>query len=133
MAMTARKKIVTVSCGVIVILLAVAVFAIQKSSREHGWWHECRDNCWLIDDAKKLCAEQRHLAIGTVVNWEDIQPYFTNSQYWGIQHPSPTGKPQCPGGGTYDLGKIGSRSMCSVPYHQWPNCKSKDSGSEWRD
>jgi hypothetical protein len=131
--MSRRKKIILTCCGVLVVVIATAAYALQRSSREHGWWHECRDNCQLIDDAKRLCAEQRHLATGTAVTWQDIQPYFTNSQYWAGQHVSPTGIPECPAGGAYTLGKIGSWSLCSIPYHQWPNCKSKDSGSAWRD
>ncbi len=133
MKMSKSKKIVGLSCGVLVILLVAAVAAVKRSSREHGCWHECRDNCCLMEDAKKLCAEYGRLAAGTVVDWKDIQPYFASSQYWPMHRPSPTGVPQCPAGGTYTIGKIGSRSICAVPYHQWPNCKSKDSGSDWRD
>ena len=131
--MNKRKKVIAIACALVLAVLAVGFYAIQKGSREFAWWHECRDNCWLIDDAKRICAEQRHLTNGTVVAWQNIQPYFTNSQYWGgIQHSSSTGIPQCPAGGTYTIGPIGSWSMCSVPYHQWNNSKSKD-GELWRN
>lgn len=125
-------KVIAAICVVLLVIFVLAVYSIQKSNHEHAMWHECRDNCWLIDDAKRICAEQRHLTNGTVVTWQDIQPYFTNSQYWGIAHLSPTGIPQCPSGGTYTIGPIGSWSMCSIPYHQWNNSKSKD-GDLWRN
>ena len=67
--MNKRKKIIAIVCVVVFVVLAVAVYAMQKGSREHAWWHECRDNCWLIDDAKRICAEQRHLTNGTVVTY----------------------------------------------------------------
>jgi hypothetical protein len=131
--MSKRKKIALVCCGVLVALLAAAAYAVQRNGREHGWWHECRDNCWLIDDAKRICAEKLSLAVRTVVVWPDIQPYLTNSQYWAVQRLSPSEVPTCPAGGTCTVGNIGSWSMCSTPYHQWYNCKSQDQGSAWRN
>ena len=65
--MNKHDKIIAIGCVLVFAILAVAVYAMQTRSREHDWWHECRDNCWLIDDAKRMCADQRHLTNGTVV------------------------------------------------------------------
>jgi hypothetical protein len=132
--MKARRpfRVIAAVCVVLLVIVGLAVYSIHKRVHEHAMWHECRDNCWLIDDAKRICADQRHLTNGTIVTWQNIQPYFTDSQYWGVRHLSTTGIPQCPSGGTYTIGPIGSWSMCSIPYHQWNNSKSKD-GDLWRN
>src|ERR1041384_2750569 len=88
-----RRIIAAIVSGVIVIFLTAGIVTFQRSNHRHEWWHECRDNCWLLDDSKKLYAEQPQLAAGVSVTWSDIEPYFANSQYWGMQHPSPTGMP----------------------------------------
>lgn len=125
-------KIILVVCSVLLASVVLTVYWMQKRIHEHALWHECRDNCWLIDDAKRICAEQRHLKSGTVVTWQDIQPYLIKSQYWGIRHFSSTGMPQCPSGGVYEIGLISNWSMCSVPYHQWNNSERKN-GDLWRN
>ncbi len=129
--MNRRKKVVIGFTVALVVVLAGALGAVMKMGQRHGWWHTCRQNCWLIDDAKRICAEKRGLTNGTAVTWEDIQPFLTNSVYWASLALSPSGLPKCPEGGTYMLNPIGTWSTCSVPYHQWHNCKSKE-GTPWR-
>ena len=129
--MSKRKKIAFGCAVALITLFAAASGAIWKMDRDHGWWHDCRQNCWLIDDAKRICAEKRGLADGTMVTWQDIQPFLTNSVYWASQPPFSSGPPKCPAGGTYTLNPVGSWSRCSVPYHQWNNCKGKE-GTPWR-
>ncbi len=131
--MLKRTKI-AVGCAVaVVIFVAVALGAARKMDRDHEWWHSCRQNCWLIDDGKRICAENRGLPDGATVTWQDIEPFLSKSIYWGSQVPSARGIPKCPAGGTYALNPIGSWSMCSVEYHRWSNCKSRDQGSAWRN
>ena len=102
----------------------------------HGYWHDCRGNCFLFDGAKRVCAEQRGLTNGAVVTWKDGQPFFTNSYRWGMGRCLTNANeiPKCPAGGTYALHAVGYWSLCSVPYHQWANCKRKKPGpGAWRE
>jgi len=134
-----KRKPIAIGCAVVAIIVICIIgyiwYAITVGGRRHGEWHICRDNCWLFDDAKRICAEQRGLTAGAEVTWQDVQPFFTNSEYWGYgrYQVSPSEIPKCPAGGTYTLRPVGYWSMCSVPYHQWINCMSKTNGSAWRN
>jgi len=143
-----RRRSVLILSGMVVgsvLLTGVLLFAVfiglmyfseSTPNLGHTYWHDCRDNCNLFDDAKRICAEKRGLTNGTAVTWQDVQPFFTNSVEWGRgrYHVTPAELPKCPAGGTYTLNPVGYWSMCSVPYHQWANCiqKKSDHGG-WRE
>ena len=123
-----------IATGIALLVLAILfggfVGLMRWGGQRHTHWHECRDICALFDDAKRICAEQKGLTTDTVVTWQDIQPFFTNSQYWGHGRYDldPTKIPECPAGGTYTLNPVGYWAMCTVPYHQWDSCKTEDYG-----
>jgi RNA polymerase sigma factor (sigma-70 family) len=67
----------------------------------------CINNLRQIDGAKQQYALENKLTATDFVTSENIQPYF---------HPR-NGKPVCPSGGTYTLGRLDAAPTCSIPGH----------------
>ena len=93
--------------AIIGLLAAVAVpnlMKAQKSAKKQG----CINNLKTIEGAKGIWALEMKKGDTDVPSDTDLfGPDKTISS-----------KPQCPGGGTYNLGAINERPSCSVPDHK---------------
>jgi hypothetical protein len=79
----------------------------------------CVTRLMNVDAAKEQWALERHKTTNDVPTWDDLYPYlwsgFTNSWFTN-------GRPVCPEGGTYTLGRFGVHPTCSIggPRHSYP-------------
>jgi hypothetical protein len=79
----------------------------------------CVNRLMQIQAAKEEWALERNKTTNDVPTWDDLYPYlwsgFTNSWFTN-------GRPVCPEGGTYTLGRVGVPPTCSIggPRHSYP-------------
>lgn len=92
---------------VIGILLSIAVPNWMKA-RETSRTQTCISNLTAIENAKDQCAMEYGLGNGYVVVWNDLVPAYIRSQ------------PQCPSGGDYVIGPIGTKTDCPIVNHDLP-------------
>ncbi|MBL1149879.1 MAG: prepilin-type N-terminal cleavage/methylation domain-containing protein [Armatimonadetes bacterium] len=90
---------------IIGILLAIAVPNFIKA-RETSRTKSCISNLRQIDAAKEQWAMDNKAADGDAVAWADIVPDYIKSQ------------PECPSGGTYTVGNVGTNPTCTIAGHQ---------------
>jgi hypothetical protein len=80
----------------------------------HAWFvpsvqaARCADNRKTLESAKADYAQERELANGAPVEFEQVVIYV------------PTGQKslRCPAGGSYSIGAVGDPVRCSLPEHQ---------------
>ena len=79
----------------------------------------CVNRLMQIESAKQEWAIEDNKTTNDVPTWRDLYPYlaesFTNYYFTN-------GKPVCPEGGTYTLGRVGVPPTCSIggPRHSYP-------------
>lgn len=88
---------------IIGVLLAVAVPQWSKA-RERGRRVTCLQNLKTIEDAKDIYALQNKKNTGETIDPADLFDEFIKSQ----------DVPECPGGGTYTIGVVGTPPECSI-------------------
>lgn len=89
---------------IIGILLAIAVPNFIKA-RETSRTKSCIANLRQIDAAKEQWAMDNKAAQGAAVAWGDIVPDYVRKQ------------PECPSGGTYTIGNVGTDPTCTISGH----------------
>lgn len=89
---------------IIGILLAIAVPNFIKA-RETSRTKSCIANLRQIDAAKEQWAMDNKAAQGAAVAWGDIVPDYIRKQ------------PECPSGGTYTVGNVGTDPTCTISGH----------------
>jgi hypothetical protein len=82
----------------------------------------CLNNLRMIDGAKEQVALEKKLAEGTTVDPSEVIPYIKGRML-----------PQCSGGGTYSLGRIGEDSTCSISGHSWARAAREHEKSKRRE
>jgi len=92
--------------AIIGLLAAVAIPNLVKA-RKSAARQACINNLKAIEGAKTTWALDMKKSDSDVPTDADI---FGTGKYIDP-------KPQCPGGGTYDLRSVGERPTCSVPDH----------------
>ncbi len=88
--------------AIIGVLAAIAVPNFAKA-RENAQRQACQMNLRAIDSAKEAWAAENRKGNGEAVDIPAVNSYLKN----GVA-------PQCPGGGTYDYGVVGSPPTCSL-------------------
>lgn len=96
--------------AIIGVLAAVAIPNLLKA-RKASAKTACVANLKAMEGAKAVWALENKKGDADVPGDGDIFGADKNI----------TKKPDCPGGGTYDLRSIGERPTCSVPEHVMPN------------
>ncbi|MEW5883416.1 MAG: prepilin-type N-terminal cleavage/methylation domain-containing protein [Armatimonadota bacterium] len=89
---------------IIGILLAIAVPNFIKA-RETSRTKSCIANLRQIDAGKEQWAMDNKAAQGAAVAWGDIVPDYVRKQ------------PECPSGGTYTVGNVGTDPTCTIGGH----------------
>jgi septal ring factor EnvC (AmiA/AmiB activator) len=72
----------------------------------------CINNLRLIDAAKQQWALEQRKTAADVPGWEDLRPYVSHGPNGAL--------PTCPDGGTYTIGTVGEKPLCSIPRHVLP-------------
>jgi len=102
-----------VSIGLSVFLLplmmAIAIPNFVKA-RQTSQMNACINNLRMIDAAKNQWALENNKKVGDTPTENDLLPYFKNHQM-----------PQCPAGGIYTIGAVGSNPTCSISGHKLPD------------
>lgn len=125
--MSCRSKILIISVG-----SAVAAFiALTITPAGHISWDDareriraflgmrtsklpaCQQNLRRIELSKTMWADQRSETSPDTPTWADLRPDFpdwltNNARLWT------NGRPICPRGGTYTIGRVGERPRCSI-------------------
>lgn len=89
---------------IIGILLAIAVPNFIKA-RETSRTKSCIANLRQIDAGKEQWAMDNKAAQGAAVAWGDLVPDYIRKQ------------PECPAGGTYTIGNVGTDPTCTISGH----------------
>ncbi len=72
----------------------------------------CINNLRLIDSAKQQWALEQRKTGADTPTWDDLRPYIGRG---------PQGElPACPSGGTYTIGTVAEKPICSVAGHVLP-------------
>jgi hypothetical protein len=104
------KTFIIILAVIAVVVLAVGVpnFIRAHSSRAAA---PCINRLRQIDSAKQQWMLEQSKTTNDMPTWSDLFPYlassFTNS-YWT------NGRPVCPEGGVYILGRVGELPTCSL-------------------
>lgn len=89
--------IVILIIGILVSIAVPTFMRVRSSSRRSS----CMSNLRSIDSRKEQLAMQDKLEDGDTVTWAQLVPLYIKTQ------------PQCPGGGTYDIGVVGATPTCT--------------------
>ena len=98
---------------VIILAMTITVGGLGAAALYHRVVHgndaqnACINNLIWIAGAKGALAKERGVAPGTLVNQRNLEPYMF-------------GWRDCPAGGTYTIGPIGTNPTCSIPGHELP-------------
>ena len=92
---------------IIGLLAAIAVPSFARA-RTRARTSACINNLRLIDSAKEQWAMENNKNDGDTPTWDDLTPYLK------------AGQPECPAGGTYTIGAVGTNPTCSVADHELP-------------
>jgi hypothetical protein len=92
----------------VAIVIPKAVCATHRSSA-----NGCINNLRQVSAAKEQWRLENDKKEGDVASEADLTPY--------IKLDSAGHFPKCPGGGTYDIGRIGEDPKCSISTSAWPN------------
>ena len=104
------KAFIIILAVIAVLVLAIGVpdFIKARSSRAAA---PCLNRLRQIDSAKQQWMLEQSKTTNDSPTWSDLFPYlassFTNS-YWT------NGRPVCPEGGVYFLGRVGESPTCSL-------------------
>jgi hypothetical protein len=104
------KPFIIILAVITMVVLAIGIpnFIRAHSSRSAA---PCINRLRYIDGAKQQWALEQNKTTNDLPTWSDLFPYlgssFTNS-YWT------NGRPICPEGGVYTLGRVGVSPTCSL-------------------
>jgi prepilin-type N-terminal cleavage/methylation domain-containing protein len=93
--------------AIIALLAAIAIPSFVRA-RQTSEKHSCLNNLRDIDGAKQQWALENNKVNGDVPVDSDLAPYMKGNTM-----------PDCPSGGTYTLGDIGTTPSCSVASHTY--------------
>jgi sensor domain CHASE-containing protein len=109
--MPKRVIIIVTSVVLTIFVLAVLVFAFVIRPMATSAAAPCVNRLMQIEAAKVEWALEHNKTTNDVPTWDDIYPYlssdFTNRWFTN-------GRPVCPEGGTYTLGRVGVPPTCSI-------------------
>lgn len=100
--------------AIIGLLAAIAIPSFMKA-RQQSQQNACINNLRQIDAAKEQAALERRWTNGTAVADGDSN---VNMYIKGLANT--TNLPNCPGGGAYTYGAIGTNPVCTVAGHTLP-------------
>jgi len=96
---------------VVVAVLALAVLFIPVHPTTAAT-PLCIENLRFIEETKDQWATSYNKTTNDVPTWDDLRPFFpawmTNSVHWT------NGRPVCPDGGIYTIGRVGVPPTCSI-------------------
>jgi len=94
-----------------VVFVALTVLSLTRM-RRFSRIPPCHENLVLTDLCKRDWAIDNSKASNDTPTWDDLRPYFpdweTKSVHWA------NGRPVCPEGGTYVIGRVCEAPRCSV-------------------
>jgi prepilin-type N-terminal cleavage/methylation domain-containing protein len=96
---------IMVVVGILSILLLIAVPQFTKA-KNTAQKKTCLHNLSRILDAKTVFALRSSVVVGDAISWDDVLTYLK-------------AKPECPAGGTYDIGAFGTNPTCTIPGHEF--------------
>lgn len=97
--------------GLVIALGIVASLFLPTRQFAKSSTSRCYENLQNLQHAKQVWMTNNHKNASDVPTWEDLQDYlmaYTNRDGWT------NGKPVCPAGGTYTLGRAGDLPTCSI-------------------
>ncbi len=101
-----RKAFTLVEIMIVILIIGILLsIAVPNwlSSREHSRKQACFGNLRHINDAKEQFAMENRLDNGAVVQPSDLWPTYLKGALF----------PECPNGGTYTVGNVGTAANCS--------------------
>lgn len=108
-----RKNAFTLIEVLIVILILALLLGIAVpqfvGAREKSRRRACIGNLHIVEQAKEQWAMQNGVVQGGTVDWPDLWPNYIRAPIL----------PECPSGGTYDLGAVGTTITCTEAGHIW--------------
>jgi hypothetical protein len=116
--MSKKSLIISVAIALVGVFVFV-VIPVYVRSHNVPSAAPCVNRLMQIDAAKQEWAFEHNKTTNDVPTWDDIYPYlwsgFTNSWFTN-------GRPVCPEGGSYTLGRVGVPPTCSIggPRHSIP-------------
>jgi prepilin-type N-terminal cleavage/methylation domain-containing protein len=89
---------------VILIISVITAIAVPNfmQTRARSRRTVCLENLRLIESAKTQAAMAKNLKEGSTMNWSDLLPTYIKKM------------PQCPTGGAYTVGNVGTDATCSL-------------------
>ncbi|GIV01281.1 MAG: hypothetical protein KatS3mg015_0111 [Fimbriimonadales bacterium] len=96
--------IVVLIIGVLISIAIPQMITARATSARKG----CQQIQKALDTAKAQYAAEENIPEGSPVTMADVLPYLKR-------------EPECPLGGTYDLGTVGTLTHCSIPEHPNPD------------
>jgi hypothetical protein len=125
--MTRRSKVLILSGGLLVaVFIAFTITRAEHISSEDvrerirallgmrtSKLPACQQNLRRIELSKMMWANERTETSPDTPTWADLRPDFpdwltNNARLWT------NGRPICPKGGTYTIGRVGERPRCSI-------------------
>jgi len=114
------KKFIIAALGLALVgIFVVAVIPAYVRAHSQRSAAPCVNRLMQIDAAKEEWALEQKKTTNDVPKWDDLYPYlassFTNNWFTN-------GRPVCPEGGTYTIGRVGVHPTCSIggPRHSYP-------------
>lgn len=107
---------IVVGVGLIAVL---CVSRVREEQRMSGVLRRCYLNLCALRQAKALWMDENAKGATNVVGWDDLNEYLQAGL--GL-HRMTNGRPICPDGGTYKLGRLDEPPTCSIggPNHSLP-------------
>jgi hypothetical protein len=119
------KVLIALSCAVAAVLIAWSIQRARLVSLEQpddrfraflgvrtAKLPACQQNLRQIEIAKELWADNEGKSTNDAPTWDDLRPYspafMKNHADWT------NGRPTCPRGGTYTIGRVGEPPKCSI-------------------
>ena len=88
------------------ILASVLWVWFENARKPISVTNECANNLRLIEAAKEQWKLEYNKAPNATPNWNDLRPYLPVGMT--------NGKPACPQGGTYRIGRVDELPTCSI-------------------
>jgi hypothetical protein len=109
-----KRFVIGTATGLVLIIIIFAGVSAYVRTHTTRAAAPCVVNLMVIEGDKQQWAVGNNKTSNDVPTWEDLRPYFPHS--WT------NGKPVCPEGGFYTLGRVGDPPTCSIggPGHSMP-------------
>jgi len=114
-----KKSVIAIAAIALVGILVVVVIPAYVRAHSQRSAAPCVNRLMQVEAAKEEWALEHSKTTNDVPTWDDLYPYlwsgFTNSWFTN-------GRPVCPEGGVYTLGRVGVPPTCSIggPRHSYP-------------